>query len=62
MRGINSRRNIPWLCVGNFNEIIKQDEKLEGDLRSHNQMQNFKDVIDEQFLRFGICGLEIHME
>ena len=36
-----------WLCCSDFNEIIKQDEKVGGAILSHNQMQLFKDAIDE---------------
>ena len=47
MKGLNTQQNIPWLCVRDFNELTKQHEKLGGALRSHNQMQLFRDVIDE---------------
>ena len=39
LRYLNSQSNIPWLCVGDFNEIIRQDEKVGGRIRPHNQMQ-----------------------
>ena len=38
LRGLNSRLNVPWLCAGDFSEIIKKDEKLGGALKSHNHM------------------------
>ena len=44
---MSSNQNIPWLCAGDFNEITRQEEKIGGVLRSFNQMQLFKDVIDE---------------
>ncbi|XP_050245827.1 uncharacterized protein LOC126693745 [Quercus robur] len=50
LRSLNSNQNIPWLCVGDYNEITRQEEKRSGVLRSFNQMQLFRDVIDE-------CGL-----
>ena len=28
LRALNSQQEKPWLCFGDFNEIIKQDEKL----------------------------------
>lgn len=37
---------LPRLCAGDFNEITRQDEKLGGVFWS-NQMQLFKEVIDE---------------
>ena len=46
---------MPWLCAGDFNEIIRAHEKLEGRLRPSKQMGDFRDVLDEcgfQDLRF----------
>ena len=57
LRGLNTRSGIPWLCVGDFNEISRQDENLGGAMRSHNQMQQFQDVIDEcGFIDLGYEG------
>ena len=47
LRRLNSNPKRPWLCCGNFSEIIRQDEKLGRATRSHNQMQQFRDVIDK---------------
>ena len=47
LRGLNTMPSIPWLCARDFNEICRQDEKMGGSLRGHNQMQIFRDVIDE---------------
>ena len=30
LRRLNQSMNKPWLCAGDFNEIIDQDEKLGG--------------------------------
>jgi endonuclease/exonuclease/phosphatase family metal-dependent hydrolase len=35
-----------WLCVGNFNEILEESEKLEGARRPQGQMEDFKNVLD----------------
>ena len=57
MRSLNSRLNIPWICGGNFNEIVRQEEKWGGAPRDHNQMQLFRDVIDEcRFMDLGFMG------
>ncbi|KAL0006196.1 hypothetical protein SO802_013757 [Lithocarpus litseifolius] len=50
LRSLNSNQNTTWLCAGDYNEITRQEEKRGGALRSFNQMQLFRDVIDE-------CGL-----
>ena len=57
LRRLNRSINKPWLCAGDFNEIIGQDEKLGGALQSHNQMQLFREVIDEcSFMDMGFVG------
>ena len=38
LRDLNSQPHIPCLCFGDFNEIIRQDEKLGAAIRPHNQM------------------------
>ena len=54
---LNSQSNTPWLCVGDFNEIIRQDEKVGGGVRPYNQMQLFREVIDEcGFMDLGYVG------
>ena len=43
--------------MGDFNEITKQDKKLGGAIRPHNQMPLFRDVIDEcSFMDLGYVG------
>ena len=57
LRYLNSIYDIPWLCFGDFNEIIRQDEKVGGALRPHNQMQLFREVLDEcGFMDLGYVG------
>ena len=59
LRYLNSQFEIPWLCFGDFNEIIRQEEKVGGVLRSHNQMQLFREVLDEcGFMDLGYVGLK----
>ena len=44
---LNNRFSLPWLCAGDFNEIVQRSEKLRGSNRSQNQMQLFRDAIDK---------------
>ena len=50
MRNLKTRSQAPWLCAGDFNEVTKQSEKLGGRTRPHNQMQAFRDILEE-------CGI-----
>nr|XP_023875072.1 uncharacterized protein LOC111987579 [Quercus suber] len=57
LRSLNSQSEKPWLCVGDFNEIVRRDEKLGGPSRPHWQMQQFREVIDEcGFMDLGFEG------
>lgn len=42
--------SLPWICAGNFNEIIRSHEKVGGRIRPYRQMHDFRQVLDE-------CGL-----
>jgi len=57
LRQLNSRFNLPWLCVGDFNKLLQSSEKLGGNNRSQNQMQLFRDIVDEcGFIDLGFVG------
>ena len=57
LQDLNSRMALPWLCLGDFNEITRQSEKLGGSIQSQAQMQLFRDAIDEcGFMDLGFTG------
>ena len=57
LRLLNNKHDLPWLCAGDFNEIIRYSEKLGGNNRSQAHMQLFRDVINEcKFLDHGYVG------
>ena len=57
LRNLNYIQQIPWLCVGDFNELLRQEEKLGGAVQNHGQMQQFRDVVDEcGFIDLGFVG------
>lgn len=47
LSALNTYPSILWLCAGAFNEITRPDEKIGGALRNHNQIQLFRNIIDE---------------
>ena len=49
---------MPWLCSGDFDEILRGAEKKGGSNRGRAQMQLFRDVVDEWLIRFG--GSSVH--
>ena len=59
IKNLKSRGLAPWICVGDFNEITNQSEKLRGRVRPHVQIQAFKDILDAcSFLDLGFVGSE----
>ena len=51
LRRLKSKFTLPWLCAGDFNEIICAHEKLGGIHRPSRQMEEFMNVLDE-------CGFQ----
>lgn len=50
LRDLHKHFLVPWMCVGDFNEITKSNEKQGECLRPYKQIKNFWDALDE-------CGL-----
>lgn len=50
MRILHQQQNLPWLCAGDFNEILYSHEKRGGPPRAHDQMGNFRAALYD-------CGL-----
>ena len=48
---------LPWLCIGDYNEILSNSEKLGGQLRPTRQMDRFREIVDLcQFRDLGYTG------
>jgi exonuclease III len=47
LRVLNAARRRPWLCLGDFNEILMSYEKEGGNPRPHGCMENFQEALEE---------------
>ena len=57
LRRLHQQNSLPWLCTGDFNEIVKHSEKIGGRERPQGQMQIFREVLDEcGFIDIGFKG------
>ncbi|KAK2638243.1 hypothetical protein Ddye_026038 [Dipteronia dyeriana] len=52
LKWLHDMYKLPWLCAGDFNEIIYDDEKLGGPPRNRRMMENFREALEYY------CGLE----
>ncbi|XP_073355348.1 uncharacterized protein [Aegilops tauschii subsp. strangulata] len=43
-------RDLPWMCIGDFNEVLRREEHLGPSDRAWTQIQQFREVVDA-------CGL-----
>ena len=46
-RRLNGLSSLPWVCAGDFNEMLDDSEKLGCLRRSHYQIENFRVVLDD---------------
>ena len=44
---LNQQYHLPWLCLGDFNEILSTEEKLGGAPRLQQQMDAFRNVVNK---------------
>ncbi|GMI92190.1 hypothetical protein HRI_002888300 [Hibiscus trionum] len=47
LRQLNDCLNIPWLVIGDFNELIFSFEKMGGRVRSQRQMSDFQEALND---------------
>ncbi|XP_050280875.1 uncharacterized protein LOC126721848 [Quercus robur] len=57
LKALNKKVNLPWLCFGDFNEIVSMEEKMGGARRPQRQMDDFREGINCYRLKdLGYCG------
>ena len=47
LRKLKNSSQLPWMCIGDFNEILSDSEKLGGALRPQTQMSEFRKVLED---------------
>lgn len=58
MRFLKAQSNAPWLCLGDFNEVLSAEEQIGGNEREQWQMAAFQEVVDDcGFTDLGYHGL-----
>ena len=45
LRDLADLDSLPWLLIGDFNEILNGDEKIDGVPRPERQMRGFRDAM-----------------
>ena len=50
MKFLRGESTLPWLCIGDFNEILRPEEQHGPNERDSSQIDAFREAID-------ICGL-----
>nr|XP_023917061.1 uncharacterized protein LOC112028598 [Quercus suber] len=51
LENLSSRNQLPWVCMGDFNEILFAKEKVGGGVRPEGQMRCFRETINSCRLR-----------
>ncbi|WVZ64412.1 hypothetical protein U9M48_013925 [Paspalum notatum var. saurae] len=59
MKQMRSDRDLPWVCIGDFNEILRREEQLGPNNREEYLMEGFREAVDVcQLCDIGYSGLD----
>ena len=57
LQRLRDNSNLPWCCMGDFNEVLRAEEQEGGDLRSERQMEGFRHALSScQLNDLGFVG------
>lgn len=57
LRFLKAQWQGPWVCIGDFNEALSNDEHLGPTVRDENQMRLFRECLEDcQLVDLGFCG------
>jgi hypothetical protein len=58
MRFLRGEFDNPWLCAGDFNEVLDASEQMGGNVRQEWMMEGFRNAVDDcRFTDLGFIGL-----
>jgi hypothetical protein len=57
LRHLSRLDPLPWMCIGDFNEVVNGTEKWGGNVRHRRAMQEFQQVLEDcNLIDLGFCG------
>ncbi|KAK3195392.1 hypothetical protein Dsin_026702 [Dipteronia sinensis] len=51
LRRLAGMSSLPWVCMGDFNEVLRDDEKLGGNEKRWREMSDFREALEEANLK-----------
>ncbi|XP_073367683.1 uncharacterized protein [Aegilops tauschii subsp. strangulata] len=63
MKILRGENDLPWVCMGDFNEILRQEEQMGPNERDSAQIEGFREVVDVcELADLGYKGLDWTLE
>ena len=56
MRHLHARVSLPWVCLGDFNELLASDNKNDGNMRLMTPMVEFRHTL----LHYGLVDISFN--
>ena len=47
LKGISTFSNLPWICIGDFNEVLDASEQFGGNVWEEWKMDGFREAVDD---------------